>query len=668
MTPWLGALRRGVRGYRFKSQFAQSFRLIFVGLALPLMAVILAVYLFSQDILGKEMRTANLRALETIENVSDIVFGQAHAAVMGISIDEGVLSEIRAGEPRTYKDYEQVRSVASTLDLSGRNMIADSLYLYCGRADYLIANSGYASRMPYAPDSGLLDIYPQMRFNENVWAHRSMRRSFNEPPAEAITLFRRIGTEGAPGLVAYNIDEGMLARMFGGGQRFAAQAGAPPGERDFADRSIIILGGDGAVLFDSAGQRTGMGADELFGGRAAEIRAGGRGALTLEAESGDAYIAAYSRLSVGGIVCVQMVPYRSYAGSLYALQAFVALSLVVGLLLSAAIAAILGARLSRPIQEIADFIDKSSAAARAPQSPAIREDVAALPGAGGGAKRGLGALGTGAGAGGLAASGAAGGGAPQHGAMADAPADSELNYILMSLISVFDDNQMLEKERLERFAALRQAQAQALQAQIAPHFLHNTLQAVGWLILNETRNEESPALKALVRLSDIARDTMESSASLTTLGAELSNAGRYMELQKLRYLDSIEFGVLVPEGLRGASVPRACLQPLVENSIKFINRQQKVSHITVFAEQIGQDLAIGVRDDGMGMDGGELSAYNLSFLDGNRPFIRHIGLGNLNQRIRLLFGDGYGLSLSAAEGGGLVVLMRVPAAWPHANM
>ncbi|MDR1061972.1 MAG: histidine kinase [Clostridiales bacterium] len=602
MKAWLASFRRGIRNYRFKSLFMQSFRLIFIGLALPLMAVILAVYLFSQDMLGKEMRTANLRALETIENVSDIVFGQAHAAVMSIAVDEGVLGEIRANEPRTYKDYEHVRTVSNTLGLSSKNMVADSVYLYCGKTDYLIANSGYASRMPYAPDRGLLDAYPQMRFNENVWMHRAMRSSFNAEPAKVITLFRRIGTESASGLVAYNIDEGALERMFVNGQRTAGQAAHGSG-----GRAIALLSGDGTVLFDSTGRGTGLDASALFGPQAEAIRTGGRGALTVVDGDGDAYMAAYSQLSVGGLVCALMVPYRSYAGSLYALQAFVALSLVAGLLLSAVLAAILGARLSRPIQEIADFIDRSSA-----PSPA--------------------------------------------------PADNELNYILMRLISVFDDNQMLERERLERFTALRQAQAQALQAQIAPHFLHNTLQAVGWLILNETRNEDSPALKALVQLSDIARGATESSGNLTTLGDEVANVERYMELQKLRYLDSIEFGVCAPDALRGLSVPRACLQPLVENSIKFIDRSKQTSHIAVFAELDGQDLAIGARDDGMGMDAGEMQAYNLGFRDGNKPFIRHIGLGNLNQRIRLLFGDGYGLTLSAADGGGLVVLIRIPAA------
>lgn len=592
MSGRVAQLLRGLRNYRFNSLFLQSFRLIFLGVALPLIIVILAVFFYSQQTLKREMEIANQRALHIVQNIGSTVVSEAQNAAMQLSFNTDVLESLRRELPRNYADYEHVRRIISTLELGRKSALCDSIYLYNLQNEYVITNSGYASRLNFVTDRDVLRRLPDIPKSGFLWVYRMLENPSTATPEWVLTLYRRVSTPGIDAVLAVNIREATLLTLLGSME----QGGKG---------RVLLVSDAGLVLFDSSLALAGAPVSALLADGAHSLGEGQTGSITMDIE-GEHSMVSYAPLDSAGWSCLQIVPYRSYAQGLYALQGFVLLSIVLGLVVSLLLAVILGARLSRPIEQIVSFIDTASADPRS-------------------------------------------------------TGDNELNYILMHLVSLYDENEQLEQDRLSRYGALRQAQAHALQAQITPHFLHNTLQTVQWQVLRETGNEKSPALHALVMLADMARQTMEDTGNLTTLAQELSYVESYMALQKLRYLDALQYDTAIAPELLSCQVPRISLQPLVENALEHaLQNRQGQGRVLVFAKAEGEGLVLGVQDDGEGMPFDAMTAYNQSFTVDGEPFIQHIGLGNLNQRIRLLFGEDYRLVITPSEWGGTTVRMHLP--------
>jgi len=577
--------------YRFNKSFFRAFRMILIGLALPLMVMIIVVYFYSQSNLMKEMEAAAQRSLLIPSSILNQVMDNVQTAALQISVNETADGVLRMGQPVSYTDYARVRQVMSTLDASCQNAFSESAYIYNAQSNYFITNSNYASRAGAFIDMSAPDVLTGITGpNGTAWQRRMLPQVYGGAPIAMLTFFRRVDGPGIRGLIAINIPENNL-------RLFLNDTGQ--------ENVILIVDGTGQILFDNTGRYGGEPAMDVLGQPQERLFTQNQGVFTLDF-SGEKSIVAYGRLRFGNLTCLFVSPNRAYGSDLARLRLFVVMALTLGILLSIVIAVLLGVILSRPIRQIVNFIDS------------------------------------------------------QH--SSGAHMDNELQYILMHMISIYDENRQLEQERLSQYSVMRQAQATALQAQITPHFLHNTLQAVQWLILRATGNENDPAVQSIIRLSDMARQTMAPSGSLVPLCEELGYVNNYMALQSLRYRDTLIYSADIQEKFMGAQLPRISIQPLVENSITHNQtaKGRECRRIRVFARDDGEYMVLGVEDNGAGMSREALDAYNKSFVTEGYKFEQHIGLGNLNQRILLLFGDKYHLFVETSEMGGLCVKMLLP--------
>ncbi len=212
----------------------------------------------------------------------------------------------------------------------------------------------------------------------------------------------------------------------------------------------------------------------------------------------------------------------------------------------------------------------------------------------------------------------------------------------------------------EREQQKRKLEVNFLRAQINPHFLYNTLFSIRCAVEVGKNHQAAQMLGAFI---DLLRSTLAVKDNTVPLEDELETTRKYLVVQKLRYGETVNYEVEMQESTRRCKVPPLILQPLVENAI-FHGLEAKGEGGTVIIESAleGGDLLLTIADDGAGMDQETLDLARRNCAKTVVKEARSIGMSNVHNRIRLNYGDGYGLRLESVKGIGTTVTLRLPAA------
>jgi two-component system LytT family sensor kinase len=201
-------------------------------------------------------------------------------------------------------------------------------------------------------------------------------------------------------------------------------------------------------------------------------------------------------------------------------------------------------------------------------------------------------------------------------------------------------------------ARLAEAEVRALRAQISPHFIYNALTAIASYV----RTDPEHARELLIEFADFTRYSFRRHGDFTTLAEELRSIDRYLTLERARFGDRLQVTVRVAPEVLPVAVPYLCLQPLVENAVRHgLEGRAGPGRITILAEDAGADCTISVEDDGIGADPEQIRRAMVGEGDSDS-----IGVGNVDERMRSVFGDEYGLVVETGPGLGTKVSMRVP--------
>ncbi|ACT02359.1 cache domain-containing sensor histidine kinase [Paenibacillus sp. JDR-2] len=207
----------------------------------------------------------------------------------------------------------------------------------------------------------------------------------------------------------------------------------------------------------------------------------------------------------------------------------------------------------------------------------------------------------------------------------------------------------------------RTAQVKAMQAQINPHFLHNALQAIGGIALSRNVPEINDHVRAI---SDLFRYTIRMKSDLVTIADELEHARNYLQIQKLRFQSMIEIRIDADEECLGCRIPKFSLQPIVENCfVHGLEGKMDAWTISIRVEKVLDEIEIDIADNGMGIDEARLAEIRrqLSQPADGQENGEGMGISNVNARIKLLFGDEYGLFISSEWNAGTTVKLLIPA-------
>ena len=240
----------------------------------------------------------------------------------------------------------------------------------------------------------------------------------------------------------------------------------------------------------------------------------------------------------------------------------------------------------------------------------------------------------------------------------------ELTYILQTIQRTADVRKDVDKELAERVRLLKKAQAVALQSQINPHFLNNTMETINWTAI-ELLGGKNEISKMAGSLSKMLRMTLENSDTVVPVGEEIRHSMYYLEIQKIRYEDKFDVVWKIAPEVESCRIIRVVLQPLIENAIYHgIKPLTNKGLLTIRGYLNGETAELSVEDNGLGMTPEELNRLRENINGDVIKESAHIGLSNVNQRIRLYYGNEYGLIIDSREGIGTRVTIRFPRLQP----
>ncbi len=228
--------------------------------------------------------------------------------------------------------------------------------------------------------------------------------------------------------------------------------------------------------------------------------------------------------------------------------------------------------------------------------------------------------------------------------------------IMIGKIRELLDAKMKEQENLKK------AELRALQAQINPHFLYNTLDTIIWM--TEAQKTEH-VIEIVSALSNFFRISLSKGKDWITIGEEIERTRSYLTIQRMRYRDIMDFKIEVDEEVLNNTILKLILQPLVENALYHgIKNKRSGGTIIVRARQKNEhEVLLEVEDDGIGFTPDKLAQLQAELDDDSGEMILESGfaIGNVNKRIRLYYGKQYGLSIRSEYSIGTCATLVIPA-------
>ena len=239
--------------------------------------------------------------------------------------------------------------------------------------------------------------------------------------------------------------------------------------------------------------------------------------------------------------------------------------------------------------------------------------------------------------------------------------DKLLDLVVDSLNETLDKYNELVRQNSHQEVLLTISRLKILRGQLSPHFLYNTLDSVNWMLIENGQLEMS---RIITDLGDLLRYSINESSETVPLREELDIIERYLSICKNRFEDRLSYDISVQAELREYLLPRFLLQPVVENAVVHgIEKCQEHGSIRIRCYCAEGTAVIDIANDGPSISQEVQTRLDLALRGGGEPgreAPEHIGLLNVQERIRLFAGEGYGLQLLDAIPQGVIVRIRLP--------
>lgn len=231
----------------------------------------------------------------------------------------------------------------------------------------------------------------------------------------------------------------------------------------------------------------------------------------------------------------------------------------------------------------------------------------------------------------------------------------EFETIADHINAMLDHLEFLNSRNLELGRLNSQMERLQLEAQFDPHFLYNTLESIRYAVRLGDRDADSVILK----LTSLLRYSIGDPAEMVSLRADLLHLRDYLAIIQYRFPGRFHYRLDIPDGCLDHPCPRLCLQPIVENSVKYVLQRQQTLAVAIRAWEDGAFLYLEVTDNGTGIPPALLEEIRRLIASETDLHSTHHGLKNIARRLSLQFGAGSGMELDSVPGEGTRVLLRI---------
>ncbi len=222
------------------------------------------------------------------------------------------------------------------------------------------------------------------------------------------------------------------------------------------------------------------------------------------------------------------------------------------------------------------------------------------------------------------------------------------NYML-------EDLQSYIKELLETQKEQRRSEIKALQMQINPHYIYNTLAGIKWLVY---QNDSEKTIQTIDAFISLLQNTISNTDEFITIEQELTNLNNYILINHTRYGESVQVEFYVSHNCYDCLLPKLVLQPFLENAFFHAFPSARVGIIQIFIKQKDKDLEIKIVDNGIGMN--REKAEQAVKQDKKTEHFSGIGIHNVQDRLKLLYGENYGIHIHSVEERGTTITVKLP--------
>ncbi|QNK59576.1 sensor histidine kinase [Paenibacillus sp. PAMC21692] len=589
-----------VRNYKFNSIFIKNFIVVFFLLMVPLACVHYLVFDYNASTLREEVGRANASELTRIRDTMDLIMAEAENLGIRLSVDPAVEKFLTGSEieyPLNYSVISSFRSIQDVLHTSIlTNPYVDSIQIY--------SRNGPNEYLLSPTNAGTLDKFEHRWWFDEYTAKKDERNiwiSTLQKPAGStaeynLVLFRKISTGGASG-------ENLLIVTIGAKQL------EPLLKEIIPEQEIYILDRTGNIVYtqdqQSITQSIGLSHPEL------PLPLATAPFSDIVKHDGMDRIVSAVPSSRSEWTYLSIVPLERDESRQNQLHSFIYLLIAIGIGSSLIIAFLITVKTYQPIRGILQLLERSH--------PPMRDFKGKAP-----------------------------------------AAANEIKYIAATIMESTEQKKEMEEELNRRYEMMSKAQGIALQAQINPHLLYNTLEAINWKVmwLTHGKNEASVMIQALSRLLRLSLSTGE---SIIPLRAEMEHARLYVEVQQLHFKEQLEVIWKINGNILDYLTVKLTLQPIIENAIFHgIKPSGRPGVISIIGYEERTSIVLKIKDNGVGLSHAMADKINQGLQSKEIKEDAHIGLSNVNQRIRLIFGENYGIRIFGKEGEGTIVEMRIP--------
>ncbi len=245
---------------------------------------------------------------------------------------------------------------------------------------------------------------------------------------------------------------------------------------------------------------------------------------------------------------------------------------------------------------------------------------------------------------------------------------SEIKYIIEEIIKSNEDKKITQKKLSDNLIQLNHAKHYAMQAQIHPHFIYNTLDLI-YLESYKQLGKDNKVSEMIYTFAELLRFSFRNTGNLISIKRELEHIEKYLKIQLFKYSDEFEVQWDIDDEVLKYLCPRLILQPVIENAlIHGVIPAKKHCVIKISVVKKDDSIAFIISDNGVGISSKKLDEINeMLNADTNNIMFEHMGIINVHSRIRIMFGDKYGYKILSSDGSGTTVEISIPIISPDSE-